>query len=568
MSDYPYDLGEYIRPVSTNSTEAQTWFNRGLNWVFAYNHEEATVCFEKALSQDPELAMAHWGIAYCAGPNYNMAWELFDPASLETALKTATESVANAKGLFAGATPVEQALINALHCRHPTTEPAEDLYAWSKSYCDEMRSVYQLYPDDSDVALFFAEALMNLTPWKMWDPVTGDVVDGAATLEAREVLESAMRRVEQKGPARHPGLLHLYIHLMEMSQTPEVALRAADELRNLVPDAGHLKHMSTHIDVLCGNYQDVVNGNSSGIEADLKYLQQNGAMNFYSLYRVHNYHFKLYGAMFLGNYAASMEAVRGIEDTIPDEFLRIPSPPMADFVEGYMGMRTHALIRFGRWQELIDDSLPDDPDFYCVTTATNYYGKAIAYAALGNDLSARNSMKAFELYVSQVSDDRYVHVVKCQDILTVARQMMAGEVEYHCGNHELAFEHLREAVRKEDALPYDEPWGWMMPSRHALGALLLEQGKVKEATATFEADLGLNDTVIRSNQHPDNVWALMGLHECYLRQKKKREARRIKPRLDFAMARSDLEIKASCFCSLGRTVEASAKNLSEELLIT
>jgi len=551
-TSYPYDLGSYSKSVSTKSEEAQIWFDRGLNWIFGYNHEEAAYCFMQAIEHDSSLAIAHWGVAYCAGPNYNMYWEHFDPDSLAAALVTATENVATAKRLLENSNPVEQALIHALEHRHPSTTPAEDLYEWSRSYANEMRHVYERFPEDTDVVTLYAESLMNLTPWKMWNPVTGDVGDGAETLVVKEVLEKAMRQVEDQGVDRHPGLLHLYIHLMEMSHSPETALRAADALRDLVPDAGHLKHMSTHIDVLCGYYQDVVKWNQSGIEADLKYYKLNGSLNFYSLYRIHNYHFKLYGAMFQGNYAASMDAITGITETIPDEFVRIPSPPMVDFVEGYIGMKTHALVRFGQWQQLIEQPLPEDPEFYCTTATLNCYGKGVAHAALGNDEQARKAAIEFEKHVNNVSEDRYIHVVSCLDILAIARDMMHGEIEYHAGNFDIAFEHLRCAVNKEDALPYDEPWGWMMPSRHALGALLLEQGHVEEAKKVYESDLGLNDEVIRSNQHPDNVWALLGLYECLERMGHSEEARKLKPRLDFAKARSDIDLNASCFCSLSK----------------
>jgi tetratricopeptide (TPR) repeat protein len=274
-------------------------------------------------------------------------------------------------------------------------------------------------------------------------------------------------------------------------------------------------------------------------------------MNFYSLYRIHNYHFKLYGAMFLGNYAAAMDAVAGISETIPDELLRMESPPMADFIEGYMGMKTHVLVRFGKWNELIADPLPEDTELYCTTAAINCYGKGIACAATGEHAAARQALADFEKHAANVSEERYVHVVSCRDILGVAREMLKGEMEYHQGNYDVAFSHLRQAVANEDALPYDEPWGWMMPSRHALGALLLEQGHVEQAMATYEADLGLDDSVIRSNQHPDNVWALLGLYECYERLGRQRDARALKPRRDISLARSDLKIKASCFCSLG-----------------
>ncbi|MGB7299705.1 MAG: hypothetical protein WBD34_10325 [Burkholderiaceae bacterium] len=550
MAHYPFNLGSYTRPINSTSAAAQQWFDRGLNWIFGYNHGEAGVCFNKVIEHDPDCAMAYWGLAYIVGPNYNKPWELFDEKDIANTLQESRKALALAREKAAGATAVEKALIGALEKRYQSEKAVPDLYVWSSEYAQAMRKVYEQFPTDHDVVTLFVEAMMNRTPWQMWDPRSGEPCEGADTIECRTVLEKAMAEVEAAGPARHPGLLHLYIHLMEMSPTPEVALRAADDLRNLVPDAGHLKHMATHIDVLCGNYQDVVASNSAGIAADLNYWKHAGALNFYSLYRVHNYHFKLYGAMFLGQFGPAMDAIDGIKKTIPEDLIRMESPPMVNWIEGYMSMKTHALVRFGRWQELIDDPLPEDPAFFSMTAAMNYYGKGIAHAALGNHEEADNAQQAFEKVATTISEDRHIHVVSCQEILGVAREMLAGEINYHRGNYDEAFTHLRNAVKNEDALPYDEPWGWMMPSRHALGALLLEQGHVEEATAAFEADLGLDDSVIRSNQHPDNVWALLGLHRCYTKTGKDRDARMIKPRLDFALSRADKSINASCFCSM------------------
>lgn len=550
MSDYPFDLGNYSRPVSTQSSEAQKWFDRGLNWLYGYNHEEAGACFKKVIEYDPGCAMAYWGLAYIVGPNYNKPWELFDEKDIANTLRESRQALATAREKMTPASAVEIALIEALEKRYQADQAAPDLYVWSSDYANAMRAANKRFPGDHDVATLFAEAMMNRTPWQMWHPHTGKPADGADTLECREILENNLAEVEAAGPARHPGLLHLYVHLMEMSPTPEAALRAADDLRDLVPDAGHLKHMATHIDVLCGNYHDVVAGNSSGIVADLKYWKHAGALNFYSLYRVHNYHFKLYGAMFLGQFAPAMDAVNQMKATIPEELVRLESPPMVNWIEGYMAMQTHVLVRFGKWQELIDDPLPADPGFYCMTAAMNYYGKGIAHAALGNHKAAADAQRKFEQAAATVSDKRHVHVVSCQQILGVAREMLAGEIHYHQGNHEKAFSHLRQAVENEDALPYDEPWGWMMPSRHALGALLLEQGQVEQAAAAYEADLGLDDTVLRSNQHPGNVWALLGLHKSYTRLGKHKEARMIKPGLDVALSRADKAIRASCFCSM------------------
>ncbi|MEP2427096.1 MAG: hypothetical protein ABJH99_13835, partial [Tateyamaria sp.] len=265
MLDYAYDLGTYSRKITTSSPEAQVWFDRGLNWIYGYHHEEAGVCFTHALKADPKCAMAYWGLAYIVGPNYNKPWELFDGDEVQSVLNATADALAKADEFGKGATAVEQALIKALHMRYQSTNPVPDLYVWSHAYADAMMDVYRQFPGDQDVATLTVEAQMNLTPWQMWDPRSGAPNPVARTLDTRAMLEKGIDEVRASGARPHPGLWHLYIHLMEMSPEPEAALRVADEIRGLVPDAGHLEHMATHIDVLCGNYQDVVVGNSSGI---------------------------------------------------------------------------------------------------------------------------------------------------------------------------------------------------------------------------------------------------------------------------------------------------------------
>src|SRR5262249_10756270 len=247
--------------------------------------------------------------------------------------------------------------------------------------------------DDLEVRSVFAEAIMNLTPWRMWDLKTSGIAEGAGTAEAVAMLESAFRDL----PAawNHPGLLHLYVHLMEMSPFPQRALRAGDRLRDLVPDAGHLIHMPTHIDVLCGHYRDVLVYNQSAIIADRKFLAREGALNVYALYRTHDHHFAIYGAMFLGKPGAAMAAGKELIDPTPEELLRIPSPPMADFVEGYLPMKQHVLIRFGKWREIIAQELPRDRELYCSTTAMMLYAQAVAHSALGHIARAGGTKAAF-----------------------------------------------------------------------------------------------------------------------------------------------------------------------------
>jgi tetratricopeptide (TPR) repeat protein len=378
--DYDYDLGVHGRPVSTGSAAAQRWFDRGLVWCYGYNHEEAVACFERALAEDPGCAMAHWGVAYASGPNYNMPWELFDEAGRAATLSKAHDATAAALGCAGSATAAERALIEALPARYPQREPSGDMGAWNDAFADAMRAAHRAHPEDAEIRTIFAEAIMNRTPWRMWDLATGGVAAGAGTAEARAVLEEGLAA---PGGMEHPGLLHLYVHLMEMSPTPEVALPAADRLRELVPDAGHLVHMPTHIDVLCGHYRDATHWNLKAIEADRKYLARVGALNIYSGYRVHDYHFAVYGAMFLGQYRVALAAAEELIATTPEELLRIASPPMADYFESYLAVKQHVLVRFGRWREILAQDLPEDVALYCNTVAMMRYARGVALAALG-----------------------------------------------------------------------------------------------------------------------------------------------------------------------------------------
>jgi len=550
MSDY-FDLGSHTRPVTTDSAQAQEWFGRGLVWAYAFNHEEAAACFERAAAADPGCAMAYWGLAYAVGPNYNKPWEAFGEGEAPAEISRALAALGDATGRPTA--PVESALLRAMAARYPAAAPASDDWdpaageALNAGYAAAMREVYRSHPGDLDVAALFADALLNLTPWALWDIATGEPAQGAATLEAREVLEQAL--VSPEGRA-HPGVLHMYIHLMEMSARPEDALPAGDLLRDLVPDAGHLRHMPTHLDVLCGDYASVVAGNSAAIVADEKFRAQHGAMNFYTLYRAHDYHFKIYGAMFLGQERAALEAADQLAAAIPEDLLRVPNPPMADWLEGFVAMRLHVLIRFGRWPEILAVPLPADPGLYPVTTAMTHYAKGVAHAASRQVAEAAAEQARFAAAVARVPRSRTLFNNSCLDILAVAGTMLGGELEYRRGNYGEAFRLLRRAVELDDGLPYDEPWGWMQPARHAYGALLLEQGLLTEAEAVYRADLGLDGTLARACQHPGNVWSLHGYHECLTRLGKTELAGVVEQQLKIAAARADVPIRSSCYCRL------------------
>ncbi len=336
-----------------------------------------------------------------------------------------------------------------------------------------MVALAEAYPDDIDVQALAADALVNITAWALWDISTGEPAPGSRVVEAKRILDDALATPAGR---EHPMILHLYLHTMEMSATPQDALPAADLLRNLVPDAGHLVHMPSHIDVLCGNYRDAVVSNLSAVQVDRRFVDREGPLNFYSLYRAHNLHFVVYSAMFEGSSAIALQAADELSGQLSPELLAIESPPMADWLEAFVPLRIHVLVRFGRWDELIAQPLPEDVDLYCSTATTIHYGRGVAHAAKGQLPQARAERDAFAEAYARIPDTRYLFNNTARDILAIAGEMLDGEIDYREGRFDDAFAHLRRAIELDDSLPYDEPWGWMQPTRHAYGALLLEQG--------------------------------------------------------------------------------------------
>ena len=539
MSKY-FDLGQYGRLASSDSG-AQTWFDRGLVWLFAYNHEEAIVCFEKTIAKDPACALAHWGIAYAIGPNYNKPWEVFSPEEKAPALARAHAALATGLALDA-ASPVEKALLHALASRYPQDPEIEDYQPFNDGFAAAMKPVYESYPEDLDVAFVYAEAMMNRTPWQLWDFWKGEPNPEAETLEAMAVLERAF---DQSPDAwDHPGLLHMYIHLMEMSPFPERALRHGDRLTGLVPDAGHLVHMGTHIDVLCGDYENVLSRNLAAAEVDDRFKAHAGGANFYALYRIHNLHFALYGAMFLGQKGAALNAAVRLRNEVPDEVVRV----YPDLFETFVAALPHVYIRFGMWSEILDLELPQDKELYTTTNALILYARAVALANLGRHEEAEVAGRAFDAAYAVVPEERMLFQNTARDVLAVAEQMMRGEIAFKAGRRDEGLTHLRASVALDDGLMYEEPWSWPQPTRHALGALLMEAGHHNEAEAVYRADLGLDGQLPRPSQHPRNVWGLHGLHECLMRRDETVERVHIKALLDQAVARADIPIRASCLC--------------------
>ncbi|MEM7130055.1 MAG: hypothetical protein AAF702_27240 [Chloroflexota bacterium] len=549
MDSY-FDLGPHTFPVTTESPETQCWFDRGLNWCYAFNHEEAEFCFRKAIEHDPECGMAYWGLAYAAGPNYNMPWFNFTDDELQSTLSVCYDASQKALTKVSDATELERGLIDALARRFQadSVQEIEQCQQWNEAYAQAMRMLYQKYSAHSDIVALAADALMSRTPWQLWDLERGEPPEGSDTLEVKQILEAEMARLEAAAEPHHAGILHYYIHLMEMSPIPEEALPASRALGGLIPDAGHLHHMPSHIYVLCGQYEESLTANEIAHAVNEKYLAYAGANNFYTIYRAHDIHFVMYSAMFLGQSQRAIEAATEMASMISPELIHEGKAIFKNYMDGFVAMGVHAYIRFGRWHDIISMPLPEEPESYCVTTAMLHYAKGVAHAALGQIESAEAERELFDAAYLQVPEKRMIFNNESRDILDVGREMLLGELAYRKEDYEIAFTHLHRSVELHDNLKYTEPWVWMQPTRHALGALLLEQERVEEAAAIYRADLGLDKVLGRPYWHQNNVWGLHGYHECLQHMEQHEEAAMIKPKLTHALAKADIEISSSCFC--------------------
>ena len=512
-------FGGYQRPITTDSPEAQAWFNQGIQLMYGFNHDEAIRSFHAAAQADPGAAMPWWGIAYSHGININ------DPAMTEERWQAAREAADKALERIENATPVEAALVRAVATRYEYPAP-ENRRRHDEDFADAMGEAFAAFPDDPEVGTIFADSLMNLQPWDYWDNEGNP--KGRIT-EITEALEHVLI-----GNPDHPGANHLYIHALEASNEPGRAVAAADRLTTLVPGAGHLVHMPSHIYVRVGRYNDAIESNAQAIAADRAYFATAPKPTAYAIYYAHNQHFLAYAAMMAGRYAEALQAARDLEAEMPEENLKA----FAGLIEGIMPTTFHVMIRFGKWEEILQE--PAYPDFRYVSNAVRHYARSIAYSATGRTAQARAELSAFEQAVEAIPEEWYIFNNPVANVLPIARSMIEGELLYREGKREEAFAILRQGIEAEDALVYDEPPGWMLPVRHALGALLMEQGRYAEAEEVYREDLVRNR---------NNGWGLLGLQNALLAQNKPLEAAPYAKRFADAFKDADMLPSSSCFCA-------------------
>lgn len=508
------NLGPHTFPVSTKNADAQKFMNQGLNLAYAFNHAEARRAFREAARLDPNLAMAHWGQALVLGPNINAMMESSEEPH-------ALEAVRKAASLAANASPREQALIEALSTRY-TGDP-QHREVNDKAYAEAMRQVHQRFPDDLDIAMLYVESMMDLRPWGYW---MRDGRPHEGTAEVVALTEDVMKRNR-----KHPGALHMYIHLME-AHHPQRAEAAADALQPLMPAAGHMVHMPGHIYQRVGRYNDAIRSNELAVAADEDYITQCRAQGLYPMgYYPHNIHFLWFAATYDGQSAKAIEAARKVAAKIDDKALEA-----LPITAGFRVVPYLALTRFGKWDEMLKEP---EPPANAYLRGMWHYNRGIAFVAKNQLASAGQELaKLSEILKDKSLDGPLFSPNIARNILAIGPEVLGGEIAAARGQYDQAIARLERAVRLEDALVYTEPSEWHYPPRHALGAILLEAGRPAEAETVYWEDL-------RRNR--DNGWALHGLLQALKAQKKHDEAALVEARLKKAWERADISLSGSRF---------------------
>ena len=508
------NLGSLHHPITATSEQAQRYFDQGLRLVYAFNHEEAIRSFEAAAREDPQAAMAYWGIALALGPNINSAMEKKDE-------HRAIEMVQKARRLADRATPEEQAYIDALVTRYVGRKGAKRK-GLDEAYAKAMRLVAQRFPEDADAATLFAEALMDLRPWDLWKP------DGGPQPGTDEIV-TTIESVLAQNP-EHPGACHYYLHAVEASSQLERALPCSERLPGLMPGAGHLLHMPAHIYMRLGKYHEAVERNQQAVDIDQQYLAgRNQTGKYVEGYYTHNLHFLWASLAMEGRNVEAMKAARDLTATITTEEARKDR-----WKELYLPTPIFSMIRFGRWEELLKELPP--PKGLRLMEGMWRLGRGLALVATGRLPGAEGEHVVLAGLTKQIRRDRTTEEMTERALLKIAERVLAGELTARRQRYDEAIRLFEEAIKMEEALPFSEPPLWPLSVRHHLGAVLLLADRPSEAEAVYQADL---------LHHPDNGWALIGLIQSFRAQQKDDQVAEAEDRFKKAWTHADFIPAAS-----------------------
>jgi tetratricopeptide (TPR) repeat protein len=504
-------LGEHHHPVSTTNAEAQRFFDQGLNYVYAFNHDEAVRSFKHAAELDPQLAMAHWGIALALGPNINLD---VDPQRE----RAAYEAVQKARSLSAKAPENERAYVEALAKRY-SIDPQADLKRLAVEYKNAMGELARRYPDDLDAATLYAESAMDLRPWQLW---TADGKPAEGTAEIIAVLESVLKRNPD-----HPGAIHYYIHAVEASPNPERALAYAPKLKALMPAAGHIVHMPSHIYMRTGDYAAAARSNEEAAEADRAYIKASGVRGIYPvMYYSHNLHFLAIAYSMDGRFTEARRAAEQLSSNVGPHLKEMP------MLEGFMITSPLVLVRFNRWDDVLKTAEPAKE--MAGTRAVWRWARAVAYAAKGQLEQAEAERRAFLEARKAVPANAAWGLNSASSILQFAEKVLDAKLAIAQRDRKAAIELLEDAVRMQDAQAYDEPPAWFISARETLGAVLLASGMAGDAEIVFRKELEKN---------PRSGRALFGLTESLRAQGKKHAALLVQKEFEAAWKNADTQLK-------------------------
>ena len=536
-------LGDINHPVSTSNPEAQKFFNQGLAYVYAFNHEEAVKSFKQAAQLDPQLAMAYWGVALSLGSNYNVPAD--GPALIE-----AYNNLQKAIALAPKASEHDRAYINALSKRYSSDIQA-DKRKLEVDYTNAMRELAKAYPDDLDAATLYAESMMNLRPWKLW---TLDGKPEEGTLEIVATLEGVLRR-----NPNHSGANHYYIHAVEASTNAERALPSADRLGKVAPKAGHLVHMPSHIYIRTGDYYQAAKANVDAIAVDKEYITKSGNNGLYpAMYYNHNVHFLAAASAMNGRYADSIKSARDLEANVKPVIKAMP------MLEMFLPYPVVTMTRFGKWDEILKEPKPD-PSLKIVT-AFWHYARGSAYAAAKDTAKAEAELAALRAVNKTMTEEVRLFNNAAGDVTKVGELALEGKIALARGNKQAGIDLLNRAIAAEDATYYAEPADWDLPVREVLGGVLLAQGDHAGAEKVFR------DEILR---RPRNGRALFGLAESLRKQGKEGAAKSVEGEFEKAWQHADTKLTVTSLAgmsagndSAANTAAASDVQFSSVLLKT
>jgi len=510
------NLGNLNFTISTDNERVQAFFNQGIKLSYAFNHAESHRSFMEASRLEPNAAMTYWGQAFALGPNINDA----EPDNERK--QKYNEAIAKARKLAPLASAKEQALIKALSARY-SEDLSKEVAELNMAYMNEMTKVVKLYPEDANIQILYAASIMNTVPWNYWDKQGNPSPN---IKEAKAALEKAMK-LEPENPGGH----HYYIHMVELP-FPDLGVESADKLASLMPGAGHIVHMPSHIYIRVGRYKDAVKVNQAAILADEDYISQCFSQGSYPLgYYPHNIHFLWSSASLLGDSKIAIDAAKKTAEKVPaGELIEMP------FLQDFAATPLLAYTRFGKWNEILSTPAPSADIKHL--NLIRHYARGIAFIRKGNVKDAQEELDAILTLINDPEMETLIAAPNntSKSLAEIAYEVVAGELAAFKGDYSKAIKHLKKAVVYEDRIVYTEPSAWHIPTRQNLGSILLKTQKYQEAEKVYKEDL---------SQLRQNGWSLIGLYNAYMAQGKKSEARKIKKEFNKAWKDADIEINNS-----------------------